>query len=309
MNSLLFFIINPVAGKGKAVRTWNKVKKELDRRKVVYRSFFTEHPGHAEVLARQVATIQNYHLKTVIGIGGEGTRHEIINGLKSFQTIKIGFIRVGNGNDLVRESQFEGHPIKALKEILQRLNKRARYYDIGEFQIDGKTSSQYFFRSIDIGILGDIRKQIGKFSKNPLLNIPLFRRFMFMTIFFKVLYNYKPFTLEILVDGESIQLNNVWLMVISNLPNRVIQLNNSNKIKPSDGLLNVTIIQNMSRVQIASLLLLNIRNNMEQALSDTNFKEMKLTVDEPLSIYADGEDVGEGFVTISVKKSELTMIN
>ncbi|MFC0270351.1 acylglycerol kinase family protein [Metabacillus herbersteinensis] len=59
----LFFIINPVAGNGRSSKVWGKVKRELDKRKIIYLSFFTECPGHAEVLARQIATIQDYHLK------------------------------------------------------------------------------------------------------------------------------------------------------------------------------------------------------------------------------------------------------
>jgi diacylglycerol kinase (ATP) len=55
----LFFIINPAAGHGRGSKVWGKVKKELERKKISYRSFFTEYPGHAEILTRQVATIQN----------------------------------------------------------------------------------------------------------------------------------------------------------------------------------------------------------------------------------------------------------
>ncbi|WP_338788909.1 acylglycerol kinase family protein [Metabacillus sp. FJAT-53654] len=79
----LFFFINPSAGHGRRMKVWNKVKRELERKKVLYRSFYTEYPCHAEILARQVATIQNYHLKTIVGVGGDGTIHEIINGISS----------------------------------------------------------------------------------------------------------------------------------------------------------------------------------------------------------------------------------
>lgn len=83
-----FFIINPTAGHRNGLRVWKSIQKELIKRKVEHRSFLTEHPGHAEVLARQISTIQEYKLKRLIVIGGDGTMHEVVNGLKDVDDIE-----------------------------------------------------------------------------------------------------------------------------------------------------------------------------------------------------------------------------
>src|SRR5688572_29651322 len=89
MKNSIYFIINPLAGNGRSLRVWKKVKAELELKSIDYRSFLTDYSGHAEILARQIATIQDYHLKTVIGIGGDGTIHEIVNGLSEFNHVQI----------------------------------------------------------------------------------------------------------------------------------------------------------------------------------------------------------------------------
>ena len=86
-----FFIINPVSGGGRGRRVWKSVQKELTRRGVSHRSFLTGHPGHAEVLARQISMMQDHKLKRLFVIGGDGTMHEVINGLKGTDQIELTF--------------------------------------------------------------------------------------------------------------------------------------------------------------------------------------------------------------------------
>lgn len=97
-----FFIINPTAGHRNGLRVWKSIQKELIKRKVEHRSFLTEHPGHAEVLARQISTIQEYKLKRLIVIGGDGTMHEVVNGLKDVDDIELSFVPAGAYNDFSR---------------------------------------------------------------------------------------------------------------------------------------------------------------------------------------------------------------
>lgn len=77
-------------------------------------------------------------MKTIIGVGGDGTIHEIVNGLSSFNKIQIGFISAGSGNDFARGFQLPTQPVKAIKFLLQRLNKPVNQYDLGEFRLEGK---------------------------------------------------------------------------------------------------------------------------------------------------------------------------
>nr|MDF9458382.1 acylglycerol kinase family protein [Bacillus pumilus] len=59
---------------------------------ISYRSFLTQHEGHAEVLARQISAMQDDRLKRLIVIGGDGTIHEVLNGLKEMDHVQLSFV-------------------------------------------------------------------------------------------------------------------------------------------------------------------------------------------------------------------------
>jgi YegS/Rv2252/BmrU family lipid kinase len=249
----LYFIINPAAGHGRAINVWKKVKRELERKKVSYRSFYTEYPGHAEVLARQVAIIQNYHLKTIIGVGGDGTIHEIVNGLSSFNKIQIGFISAGSGNDFARGFQLPTQPVKAIKFLLQRLNKPVNQYDLGEFRLEGKKNGHYFINRVGIGLHVDREKVSENITIKRFMAMLHLEDMMFVISFLKVLIYYQPSSLEVSVDEDLTTYNNVWFLMISNIPTYQGRMKIATKANPTDGNLDVTIVSNISRFQLIIL--------------------------------------------------------
>ncbi len=94
----MVFIINPVSGGGGAGVSGNQFKRaEQARGQPPF--FLTGHPGHAEVLARQISMMQDHKLKRLFVIGGDGTMHEVINGLKGTDQIELTFVPAGSYND------------------------------------------------------------------------------------------------------------------------------------------------------------------------------------------------------------------
>lgn len=69
MNEFIF-IINPSSGNGKAKRVWRKLNHYLEEKEIPFRSYMTEYSGHAEVIARQVASLGKNGSAVIIGIGG-----------------------------------------------------------------------------------------------------------------------------------------------------------------------------------------------------------------------------------------------
>ena len=93
---LLFFIVNEKAANGRAQKVWKQVKKELEKKEINYRSFQTKYPKHAEELARQLYSLHKNTMEAIIVVGGDGTLHEVVNGLVDYPTVKIGFIPAGS---------------------------------------------------------------------------------------------------------------------------------------------------------------------------------------------------------------------
>src|SRR5512135_2434414 len=75
----------------------------------------TVYPTHATALARQAAE-EGYQL--VIAAGGDGTVHEVINGLMQVPAEmrpRLGIIPLGSGNDFVHSVGIPLQPAEALK--------------------------------------------------------------------------------------------------------------------------------------------------------------------------------------------------
>jgi YegS/Rv2252/BmrU family lipid kinase len=62
--------------------------------------FLTSYPGHATRLARQAVAIG---ARTVVGVGGDGTLNEILNGIAGTRC-RLAVIPIGTANDLARQA-------------------------------------------------------------------------------------------------------------------------------------------------------------------------------------------------------------
>jgi len=93
-----FFILNNNANRGSSKKKFDELCKILSEQKnsVVV---FTQHQLHATELCKQAIQQGFTH---VIACGGDGTTHEVINGILSFkkeERPKLGVIPLGSGND------------------------------------------------------------------------------------------------------------------------------------------------------------------------------------------------------------------
>lgn len=68
---MLTLIVNPTAGKGRALRAAEQVAAELEKRGVAHQLLRTEAPGGATELARQAA--REPGCDGVLAVGGDGT--------------------------------------------------------------------------------------------------------------------------------------------------------------------------------------------------------------------------------------------
>ena len=87
----------------------------------------TVYPTHATELAHQAA-LEGYEL--VVAVGGDGTVHEIVNGIMRVppeQRPKLGVVPLGSGNDCAHAIGVDDDPAKAIRQVF---TGTARPYDI-----------------------------------------------------------------------------------------------------------------------------------------------------------------------------------
>ncbi len=99
-----FVVVNPVAGNGRGLDDFPVITKLLRQEQISYEPVFTEHKHHATELT--VAAIRQGY-RHIIVVGGDGTLHEVVNGLFIQQEVDprevlVALLAVGTGNDWVR---------------------------------------------------------------------------------------------------------------------------------------------------------------------------------------------------------------
>jgi diacylglycerol kinase (ATP) len=138
-------IINPRRGHGAGAQL-DKMELVLKALAMRYDKQFTEHSGHARVLAEH-AVSEGYEI--VVAVGGDGTVNEVVNGIVGSSTT-LGALPLGGNNDFLRSLG-----ISTWQEACLIVAKGAEaQLDLGlaEYvQEDGREASRYYAVLADIG--------------------------------------------------------------------------------------------------------------------------------------------------------------
>lgn len=94
----ILFIVNPVAGKGKALNIVPNVENICRKYDCSYEIKYTNGPRDAEKIARK-AEKEGY--ERLVVLAGDGTLNEVINGIDGLN-VAVGVIPGGSGNDFIR---------------------------------------------------------------------------------------------------------------------------------------------------------------------------------------------------------------
>src|SRR5881396_4143911 len=106
-------IVNPAAGRGAAGRAESVVARAFRAQGWAVDVARTDGPGHGQELA---AAAVRQGAKHVVAVGGDGTVHEVANGLLRTDTdAALGVVPVGSGNDFAKLIGVHGHdPARAV---------------------------------------------------------------------------------------------------------------------------------------------------------------------------------------------------
>src|SRR3972149_6629587 len=107
----------------------------------------TEYPAHAAEIA---AGAGGRGYQTVVALGGDGTVHEVVNGLMrapAEQRARLGIVPIGSGNDFAVGAGIEANPNLAMKRVFEG---KERLVDVARLQ-DGSGRVEYFNNTCGIG--------------------------------------------------------------------------------------------------------------------------------------------------------------
>lgn len=274
------FILNPNANMGKAWRLAADLRPVMDEYGGAdwAGSVF---PTHAIELARQ-AVQDGYEL--VIAGGGDGTVHEIVNGLMEFppqDRPKLGVVPLGSGNDFACGIGMPDEPWEALRQIF---NGAPREIDIGYVE-DDRGRKEYWHNSVGIGF--DAIVTI--YSHN----LPLVRGyFMYLIAVLKTIFlSHQPLDVTVTVDGQTTWEDQLLMFTLCNGPREGGGFYISPDSIVDDGCFEYVAVKTVSRPMMLRLLPEFMRGKHLRfpQVSLQTFRELEIESKQPLYIHMDGE--------------------
>jgi len=309
MNNI-HFIINPQAKNGYSMKVWEKVEKELISKHLPYHAALTKYRGHAVEMVKSIhRNLAPKETALIVAIGGDGTIHEVINGASQVENVMIGFIPAGSGNDFRRGYGIPKDPLTALQFILEQVKEPPLLVDVGEIEnCNGKKTS--FINNMGVGFDALITKEANSSRLKGMLNRFHLGSLVYAYFVMKELFSFKCSDVLVSIDGESISYKNVWFVTVSNQPFYGGGMKISPRANVRDGLLNVTIVHNLSKLKFLLVFITVFWGG------HTKFKEVEEMVGRQISIqtnapfyaHADGEYIGETPLTIKVKRQVMPLI-
>jgi YegS/Rv2252/BmrU family lipid kinase len=279
-------ILNPMADMGNAWRVARDLRSITEQHGGVDWSG-TVYPGHAIELAKQVGE-QGYDM--VIAMGGDGTVHEVINGIMHIPEDNrpiLGVVPVGSGNDFAHAINA---PTKSEHALVHALNSESSAVDLG-LMTDEHGKKEYFDNTIGIGFdtVVTIRSH----------RLPLLRGFiMYLTAVIQTIFlNHDPITMQIETEDQNWEQSNL-LLTICNGPREGGGFMIAPEAKIDDGILHYAMIKKVSRPMMFRLVpeVMNGTHGRFKQVTMGSCKKMSVSADRPMYIHADGE-IYSGFGT------------
>lgn len=192
-------IINSRSGRGRG-REQTDMIRTLGRRYGQLDIFPTERPRHATELAAAAAD-EGYDL--VAAAGGDGTVHEVINGLVRGDraTLPLGIIPIGSGNDLAFGLGFHEEAEEAVERIF---NGAPRPLDLARVT-DERGKTEVFGNNFGIGFDAIVVMRTETITR--LHGFPMYMAAVLQTILF---YYNTPY-LEATFDGQPVNQRSLFL--------------------------------------------------------------------------------------------------
>lgn len=274
-------ILNPMADMGRAWKTANDLRPIASEFQGDLTWSGTVYPTHAVELARQAA---EEGCDLVIAMGGDGTVHEVMNGLMQVPAEKrpvMGVVPIGSGNDFAYSIGITQKSSHALAHALKAENVQP--VDIG-LMTDEHGRQEYFDNTLGIGFDAVVTIRSHK--------LPIVKGFlMYLTAVIQtIILNHHPANMTIETDAETWE-DKLLMFTLCNGPREGGGFMLSPDSKNNDGVMESVAVTKVSRATMFRLVpeFMKGTHMRFKQIRMGQFKRLTLTSDLPLYIHADGE--------------------
>ncbi|MBO4385048.1 MAG: diacylglycerol kinase family lipid kinase [Clostridia bacterium] len=235
-----YFIVNPVAGGGKALEKFDELKKFFDSKGVGYAYALTEKAGGSAALAEEAyASGERY----IVAVGGDGTVSEIASALGNKDDVITGICPFGTGNDFAGTLGLSSDPEKAAETLL---NGTPVPVDLG------RVGDRFFINVLGLGFDVDVVINTERYKTKYRGMIPYLLGIM------RSMFHLSGVGLKLTADGETRELKAL-IVAIANGPRFGGGMVVAPDADPSDGYFDVCVIKKIDFFRFLTLLPLFVK--------------------------------------------------
>ncbi len=193
---MYYIIANLLSGKGAGKKCLEAAEKYLTDQNLPFKTEYIEGHGSGRALAQKFCALakgasqaQNAAASSasgspadsniVIAIGGDGTFHEVLNGM-DFSAARLGLVPAGRGNDYAVGAKISFDPKEAMQAIVHGTPVDRDYIQVGDRRCLNVCGT-----GLDVEVL-----KLTEENKNT-----------YIFSLSKLLLNYKPYTVQVERDG------------------------------------------------------------------------------------------------------------
>ncbi|MDD4142662.1 MAG: diacylglycerol kinase family lipid kinase [Bacteroidales bacterium] len=283
-------IVNPNAGMRKGVKEWHIISEKLSRKNISFFSVFTEHKMHAIYLTQKYIEAG---FRKIIVVGGDGTLHEVINGVMTQNIcpstdITVGIIPVGTGNDWCKTFGITQDYDEAIDVIIRG---KTFLHDLGKvsYTENGEPKERYIINSAGIGFEAFVvratnkQKETGK--SHPIL-------YLYNVLRYFTIYKGRHVSLD--MDGEKRDIS-FYLFSIGVCKYKGNGMKLLPYAIPDDGLLDITVFRRANIFVLLRNIIRAVKGKLDKIKIASSYKAKRVVVDsktEKLIMEVDGESLG-----------------
>lgn len=288
----ILFIVNPVAGGGKAKDLIPLIEEVMDEHKKDYEIILTSEPKEAIEIAEK--SVDNFD--TIVAVGGDGTVNEVARGLINMGKGTLGIIPGGTGNDMAKSLGINMDPKEALIVLSKGVKK----------DIDiGKINGYKFLNIASVGFDAEVVFNNVNIKKKIKSGIS------YAVSVIYTLLSFKSKKVEIEIDGEIIE-DNIILMAVGNGK----YYGGGMKILPmadvDDGFFHICIVSGIGKIKLLFLFPTIFKGNhikYNKYVKIYKSKNIKVKSSENILLNIDGELVPDiNDIEFSMEENKLNVI-
>ncbi|MFT9848572.1 diacylglycerol/lipid kinase family protein [Aneurinibacillus sp. REN35] len=285
----MLVIYNPVAGQEIISQALGEVAMSLQEKWDI-----TLRPTLCKAHAEKIAYEEGAGYAVVVAAGGDGTIHEVVNGLMRLDhRPTLGILPAGTANDIARTLRI---PLDLLAACQFMKQTEACAIDIGRY---GK---RHFVNFLGVGLISTVSNEVKNETKTYL------RHF---TYYLKSLQHFQGdnlFNVVLTTETEKIEKEAVMVYVANGQSIAGMELFTNNEL--NNGTFEVIVVENVGLSEIVSVMSSYLRREPFEHEAISRYKTASFTLEctPPQLIDTDGEKHGQTPVKVTLLPRALRVI-